>query len=222
MIKCSITLFKFSINNCFNINFKVAGVSRSGRVRKKSSKLIYLDSTSGNIKTKKSSKSSQTSKSLKKRKSSNIENVDVHNQSTHAKDDQVSNKSQKKNTKRASNDPTTSSSIKKTMIDSPKATPLNNASVNVNVEKQIVQLNKESPQYNSTTNSDSETYSALSNNEIETPDYTSYDEESVNSDEDLLLPKKVTSVPAKPHPTNMPVDDMMPVVTQVKFYIFNH
>ncbi|XP_058790765.1 HMG box-containing protein 4-like isoform X2 [Phymastichus coffea] len=180
-------------------------VSRSGRVCKKSSKLMYLDATSGDIKKIKSSKTLQQSSSSKKK--SNIENVDIHNQTQSTKISQVINKSQKKSTKNNSKDLKNESSVETMETELPNIEPLNDTSVNIhlNIEKQIQQT-KESSQVNSSTSSDSETYSALSNNEIETPDYTSYDEESVNSDEELLLSKNITSKPghAKLHPNMLP------------------
>ncbi|XP_011495943.1 PREDICTED: HMG box-containing protein 4-like [Ceratosolen solmsi marchali] len=143
---------------------EVTSVSRSGRVCKKSSKLMYFDSTKCNI----GNKKKNLSKRYKKiKQSQNTENVDIPYESQISEDSSIISKSQKR----------CSNTLKKI------------SATNQSIEKKIkFDINYEVSQ---SSNYETESDSIPSNNGLQTPDYTSYDEDSLYSDEELVISKLI-------------------------------
>jgi hypothetical protein len=174
-----------------NSETEVTSISRSGRVCKKSSKLMYFDSTKSNINNKKKNNLSKRFKNLKQ--SQNVGNVDIPNECHISQDNYFTFKSQKRS----------STSLKKI------------SATNKSIEKKIkIDINCEMSE---PSNSETESDLTQTNNGLQTPDYTSYDEDSLYSDEEFLIYKTIEPVaePKKIFSPNLMVETKIDSINEV-------
>ena len=166
-------------------------MSRSGRVCKKSSRLIYSDFASNIIKSKKKSKLPKHNQTSKQQ--SDLDDDNLQNKPQTSFDDNSSYKCIKRN---------------------------------MNPQQTVVEYEPDqkkgksdsSSEISLASNSETESGSTHTNNEIKTPDYTTYDEDSLNSDEELLF-SKVTIPVSKPKKDISPeilFEKYIPVSNEVK------